>query len=413
MSNSCFTLPPGVHWTPVVEALERLQRAVGLIVDDETVPVTDAGGKFLAEPIRAQRSNPEVPNSAVDGYAFAHDSLDASKLHLSLLDGRASAGANWNGMVPRGFALRILTGAALPDGTNTVVLDEDSELTLDGVRLLGTVRKGANTRMVGEDLQAGRIIFAAGQNLRPQDVASLVAGGVAQVRVRSRLRVGILSSGDELVQSGTRAEPGQVYDANRPMLLSLSIKWGHDPVDLGSAKDDRAKIAELLTIGAEKCDAILTSGGASAGDEDHISALLAEDGQLDTWRIAVKPGRPLALGQWRGTPVFGLPGNPVAAFVCALIFARPALRVMAGGIWTTPDSFMVPAAFEKDKKPGRTEYLRAKLNSSGHAEAFRSEGSGLTSGLTWSSGLIELGEKAQSIRKGTPVRFIPYASFGI
>ena len=413
MSNSCFALPPGIHWTPVSEALERLREAVRPVVSDETIPIAEAGGRILAKPVRAERSNPSMPNSAVDGYAFAHKSLELAQSHLALLDGRASAGTVWNGTVPRGFALRILTGAALPGGADTIVLDEDTELGPTGVRLRNPVRKGANTRMAGEDLQTGKIIFDSGKNLRPQDVASLIAGGVSEVRVRVRLRVGVLSSGDELVQAGAPAEPGQVYDANRPMLLSLANGWGHEPLDLGQARDDRSKINERLSFGAVNCDAILTSGGASAGDEDHISALLASDGQLDTWRIAVKPGRPLALGLWRGTPVFGLPGNPVAAFVCALIFARPALRVMAGGGWTTPEAFTVPAAFRKNKKQGRTEYIRARLDSSGHAEVFRSEGSGLTSGLTWSSGLVELGEEAQTICPGNPIRFIPYASFGI
>ena len=207
--------------------------------------------------------------------------------------------------------------------------------------------------------------------------------------------------------------PGQVYDANKPMLLSLADKWGHIAVDLGHARDERENVGELLSCGAENCDAILTSGGASAGDEDHISALLTAEGQLNTWRIAVKPGRPLALGMWRETPVFGLPGNPVAAFVCTLIFARPALQVMAGAHWTKPEAFSVPAAFQKNKKRGRTEYIRARLNSAGQAEAFRSEGSGLTSGLTWSSGLVELDEEPRAIRHGDLVRFIPYSSFGI
>ncbi|MFT6912014.1 MAG: molybdopterin molybdotransferase, partial [Paracoccaceae bacterium] len=164
---------------------------------------------------------------------------------------------------------------------------------------------------------------------------------------------------------------------------------------------------------SEKVDVILTSGGASAGDEDHVSAILRAEGQLTAWRIALKPGRPLALAMWRGIPVFGLPGNPVAALVCALIFARPALSVLAGGAWLAPQSFVVPAAFTKSKKPGRREYLRARLNAQGHAEPFGSEGSGRISGLSWADGLIELEDGARTISQGDPVRFLPYSGFGI
>ena len=157
----------------------------------------------------------------------------------------------------------------------------------------------------------------------------------------------------------------------------------------------------------------MTTGGVSTGDEDHVSRLLSEEASLSRWRIAVKPGRPLALAVWRGRPVFGLPGNPVAAFVCSLIFVLPALRLLAGGGWSVPTGFLAPAAFEKDKKAGRREYVRARLNASGEVEVFRSEGSGLTAGLAWSDGLVELGDGPGRIRKGDPVRYLPYSGFGI
>ena len=177
--------------------------------------------------------------------------------------------------------------------------------------------------------------------------------------------------------------------------------------------DDRAALRDTLKIAARQVDVILTSGGASAGDEDHVSALLAEAGALSTWRIALKPGRPLALGFWDGVPIFGLPGNPVAALICTLIFARPALSLLAGGCWPAPQGFTIPAAFEKRKKPGRREYLRARLNVAGEAEVFASEGSGRISGLSWADGLVELEDGERRIRPGDPVRYIPYASFGL
>ena len=183
------------------------------------------------------------------------------------------------------------------------------------------------------------------------------------------------------------------------------------PVDLGHVPDDRGALSERLDLASESCDAILTSGGASAGDEDHVSAILGETGTRADWRIALKPGRPLALGLWQGTPVFGLPGNPVAALVCTMIFARPAFAVLGGEGWSRPQGFTVPAAFKKNKKPGRREYLRARINAEGAAEVFQSEGSGRISGLAWADGLVEIGDAAQTIRPGDFVRYIPYSSF--
>ena len=194
------------------------------------------------------------------------------------------------------------------------------------------------------------------------------------------------------------------------MLLSLIARFGHVPVDLGHVPDDRATLRARLD--SAEADAILTSGGASAGDEDHVSALLRESGALTAWRIALKPGRPLALGVWEGKPVFGLPGNPVAAFVCTLVFARPALRLLAGAEWQEPEGFEVPAAFAKNKKPGRREYLRARLRN-GRAEVFKSEGSGRISGLSWAEGLVELPDGAAEITPGVAVRYIPFGSFGL
>jgi molybdopterin molybdotransferase len=224
------------------------------------------------------------------------------------------------------------------------------------------------------------------------------------------LRVGILSTGDELRDPGSAIAEGQIFDANRPMLAALVRQWGHKAVDLGRAPDDRNILRGILDQGAATCDVILTSGGASAGDEDHMSALLAGTGSLALWRVAMKPGRPLAMGVWGGRPVLGLPGNPVAAMVCALVFAHPALAVMAGGKWPEPQGFTLPAAFAKTKKAGRREYLRARIKD-GRAEVFASEGSGRVSGLAWADGLVMLPDAAMTISPGDPVTYIPFDSF--
>jgi molybdopterin molybdotransferase len=196
------------------------------------------------------------------------------------------------------------------------------------------------------------------------------------------------------------------------MLLEVLRRWDMDALDLGHAADDPAAVAAALDRGTT-ADAILTSGGASAGDEDHVSALLRARGALGVWRIAVKPGRPRALGVWGGRPVFGLPGNPVAAFVCTLVFARPALLRLAGAPWTPPGGLMLPAGFAKSKNAGRREYLRARIGADGAVEVFRSEGSGRISGLAWASGLVELEDGPRSISPGDPVRYLPFSDFGL
>lgn len=411
LNNDCFALPPGVEWTPVDAALAHLRDKLSPVTGVETGPVADALGRVLAEDVVAVRSNPPGANSAVDGYGFANATLGPPPHVLPLVAGRAAAGAPFDGIVPGGQAIRILTGALLPDGVDTVVLEEDCSLGDAEVAFQGGVKPGANARQAGEDIAAAELALAAGRVLTPADVALLSAVGVAEVPLRAKLRVGVLSTGDELAAPGSTLDPGRTYDANRPMLLSVLSRWGYQPVDLGHVADDRDLLRARLD--QAQVDAILTSGGASAGEEDHVSALLGEAGTRSIWRIAVKPGRPLALGLWNGVPVFGLPGNPVAAFTCTLVFARPALAVLAGAVWSTPAGFMVPAAFSKRKKPGRREFLRAKLNETGCVDVFRSEGSGRVSGLSWADGVVELPDGGLEVQPGDPVRYVPFGSFGL
>lgn len=411
LQNDCFALPPGVNWTPVDQALAMLRDRLQPVVVRETVPLMQAAGRVLAAPLTARRSNPPLPNTAVDGFGFAASSVAGQEeIALPLVEGRAAAGLAYPGTVPAGYAIRVLTGAALPEGVDTVVLDEDCATGEGLVAFRGPIKPGQNTRRAGEDVKTGDQILRQGRMLTPADLALAAATGLADLPVFAPLRVGVLSTGDEVVPAGQPAAPGQIYDANRPMLLSLIARFGHVPVDLGHVRDDRDVLRARLD--SADADAILTSGGASAGDEDHVSALLRESGALTAWRIALKPGRPLALGLWQGRPVFGLPGNPVAAFVCTLVFARPALRLLAGADWSDPEGFLVPAGFAKRKKPGRREYLRARLRD-GRAEVFKSEGSGRISGLSWAEGLVELPDGAAEITPGVPVRFLPFGGFGI
>ncbi|MDI3338538.1 molybdopterin-binding protein [Defluviimonas aestuarii] len=414
LRDDCFAMPQGVEWVPVDDALERLRAALAPIAQTETLPVSQASGRVLAADCIARRSNPPRPNSAVDGYGFAHAATGTGVQRLPLVAGRAAAGQPFDGAVPQGQAIRILTGAILPEGVDTVVLEEDCATDGAMVAFDGPVKPRANTRKAGEDVTEGAVALTAGHRLRASDLALLSALGISTVEVFRPLRVGVLSTGDEIVGSpADQAEPHQIYDANRPMLLAMAAAWDTVPVDLGHVRDDPTLIAAALDRGAAEADVILISGGASAGDEDHVSALLQSRGHLTSWRIAMKPGRPLALALWSGVPVFGLPGNPVAAFVCAAIFARPAISLMSGAGWAEPLAMTLQAGFSKSKKAGRREYLRARIGADGRAEVFASEGSGRISGLSWATGLVELPDEALTIQPGDPVRFLPYQGFGL
>jgi len=411
LKNDCFALPPGVDWTPVDDALTQLKSALRCVVSTETISIEDARDRFLSRDVIASRASPPKANSAVDGYGFA-GSLARTQgvVRLSLHPERAAAGVPMQSMVPMGQAVRILTGAQLPDGVDTVVLQEDVATDHQEVVFHGPLKIGANTRDIGEDVQSNDVILTARQRMRPTDLSLAASVGVAQVECYRPLRIGVLSTGDEVCDVTQTAEPHQIYDANRPMLLSLISAWGFVPVDLGHVNDDRNQLREQLDSAQQNVDVLLTSGGASAGDEDHLSALLSETGSIEFWRIAVKPGRPLAMGMWGRMPIFGLPGNPVAAATCAMIFARPAFNVLAGGHWMSPQSYYVKASFEKRKKPGRREYLRARCNGE-HVEVFKSEGSGRISGLSWANGFVELPDQAITVKPGDFVKFIPFESF--
>lgn len=415
LNNGCFALPPGVNWMPVDEALDLLQSGIVCVVtqqDDQAVPF--ANGEVLAKDVVALRSNPPGANSAVDGYGVSHSFIAEGANVFPLLEERSAAGTPFLGKVPAGHAIRILTGALLPEGVDTIVMQEDVNIADGHVAFSGPIKERSNARKAGEDVAMGQTALQAGHVLRAPDLALLTGLGVANVPVLKKLRVGVLSTGDEIVAADGGVAPlSNTYDANRPMLLAMIEKWGHHGVDLGQVNDERGLLRGAFNAAAEQVDVVLTTGGASAGDEDHVSALLKDEGRLNAWRIALKPGRPLVLAQWKGVPVFGLPGNPVAAFVTALIFARPSLSLMAGAGWLQPQGFMVPAAFEKNKKAGRREYLRARINEVGQVEIFQSEGSGRISGLSWADGLVELSDDAQEISHGSLVRYIPYSSFGL
>jgi molybdopterin molybdotransferase len=403
---------------PAGEALSLLKERVRPVARSETVPLAAAHGRFLAETVVSPRDVPGFDNVAVDGFAFAHADLAADgPTRLRLLEGRAAAGHPHLGTLPRGCALRVLTGAPLPEGADTVLMQEDVELEKGILVLPAGVRRGSNWRKAGEDVRKGQTALERGLRLRPQDVGVAASLGRAALEVFRPLRVALLSTGDELREPGADLPPGATYDANRTVLCGLLWQLGCAVSDLGILPDRAEVVEKAIGEAAAAHDALVTSGGASRGDEDHVVRTVERLGSLHFWQIAVKPGRPLAFGQIGESVFIGLPGNPVAAVICFLRFARPVLTALAGGQWPEPRLFPVPADFVMKKKPGRREYLRARLipgpDGRPLARRIEREGSGILSSLAEAEGLVEIAEHTTRVERGDLVDFVPFSELGV
>lgn len=422
-TNDCFA--PSAALMRHGEALSLLKARLSPQVGTEAVPLYEAAGRMCAAEINSPFAVPRHTNAAVDGYAFAARDYDFDNGSTLPVTGRSAAGHPVLEAMPNGAAVRILTGGVMPDGFDTVAMQEDSELSerADGTAMVGLpagLKTGANVRKAGEDLAQGEKLFGAGDLLRPQDLAALASIGIGNVICFRRLRVAVVSSGDEIVKAGSRdLGLGEVYDANGPMLSALLRLTGAEVFDLGVWADDRKSVTQQLEAAAKSFDVILTSGGASQGEEDHMSAALGALGSRHFWRIAVKPGRPMMFGQIGDATMIGLPGNPVAVFVCFLVYVYPMLRRLSGARWPEPRRFQLPAAFAFDnRKVGRREYWRGKLLGNGldepmRVEKFARDGSGLISGLREADGLIEVAEEIPAVAEGDLVSFIPFSEFGI
>lgn len=418
--NDCFA--PTAELMAHEEAVGLLKSRIAPVAQREPVALKEAGGRVLAEAVIAPHNVPRHTNSAVDGYAFAYSAYDVSNGSEMPLAGRAAAGHPIEETVAPGHAVRILTGAVLPQGVDTVAMQEDVAVSEGDepqtVRLPPGLKQGSNVREAGEDLKAGTEILGVGHILRPQDLAALASIGKGSIDCFQRLKVGIVSSGDEILAAGEgELALGQVYDANSPMLDALVRLAGCEPIDLGIWPDRAEEVRSRLSEAARSLDVILTSGGASVSEEDHMSAALEALGSRHFWRIAVKPGRPMMFGQIGSTMMIGLPGNPVAVFVCFLIYVYPLLRRLSGANWPEPRPILLPAAFDLPKrKIGRREFWRASLVEGPQGvsvEKFARDGSGLISGLRAADGLIEVDEDTKAISRGDLVHFIPFTEFGI
>ncbi len=403
------------------EALAILRERVAPVVGVENVPLADTLNRILAETVTSPANVPASDNAAVDGYAYAHADYEAAggffPVSTRIAAGRPSP-------LPHlvGSAARIFTGAIMPAGADTVAMQEDCEPHRqrggDFVAIPPGLKRGANRRKAGEDLAEGATIAEPGTRLRPQEIAAIASIGRASISVYRRLRVALISTGDEIVRPGSPLKAGKVYDSNHFLLAALLKTVDCDMADAGVLPDDEAAVRQALGALAADHDALLTTGGASRGEEDHLVTSLDALGQRHLWQLAVKPGRPMSFGQIGDCPVVALPGNPVAAFVCFLLYVRPMLVRMGGGAWPEPQRFAVAADFSIERrKLGRREFLRGRLvrDAKGRlaVRKFPRDGSGLITSLREADGLIEIAEEIPSVKEGDMVAFLPFAELGI
>lgn len=410
LSDDCFAF--GGTLMTAAEALAQLDSRLEAITATETMPIGDATGRILAVDIVSGRSVPPHDNAAVDGYAVFFDDLSPQSDTRLPIAGRISAGHPLGFPAQHGNAYRIFTGAPMPMGTDTVLMQEDCRVDGDGVIIPPGIKQGANRRLAGEDIEAGTTILKAGRRLRPQDLGLAASIGQTRIEAHSRLRVALFSTGDEIRDIGDELPEGCIYDANRYSIAALLRGLGCIVDDLGILQDDAGSILSALQQAAKSHDLVMTSAGVSTGEEDHVRAAIETLGSIHFWRLAIRPGRPIALGQIGAVPFIGLPGNPVAAMVTFMRFARPALLRLAGCTEIEPVFFRVPAAFSYSKKPSRREWIRAVLvpgkNGAVCAEKFSRDGAGILSSMVAADGLVELAEELTRVEPGTMVDFLPF-----
>lgn len=388
---------------PVEEAIDHLLAKVSRTEQTEIRGLSDALGLYLTEPVISDLDVPPADNSAMDGYAVQLASISENQwLEVSARVPAGSVGEE----IRSGTAVRIFTGAPIPAGADTVVMQENCEAEENRVRIHELPELGANVRARGQDLKAGATVLQSGERLTAQSLALLASVGCAEVKVFKPLRVAIMSTGDELVEPGGRLAEGQIFNSNRFALEGLIRGLGMEVVDLGIVEDTPDATDRILRQAAERADLIVSTGGVSVGEEDHVKSAVERLGHLDLWKLAIKPGKPLAFGSVLGKPFFGLPGNPVSTFVTFVIVARPFLLAMQGAASSRSRGMPIPSGFSF-RGGSRREYLRVRVceNSEGdpYLEKFANQGSGVMTSVAWADGLAEV-EIGQQVEPGDKLR---------
>jgi molybdopterin molybdotransferase len=397
-------------------ALALVEKRCVCFTAAEKIALGTSLGRILAEDIVAPINVPASDNSAVDGYGFRHADLGIAREHGLRIVGVAAAGRAHGLNVGPGEAARIFTGAIPPSGVDAIAMQEESTRIGDRLRIDGDIPLHANIRRAGEDIARGTTVLAAGARLEAVQLGLLASLGLSDAPARRRLRVAVLSAGDELIDPGDAPGPGAIHDANRPVLLALLRRMDIDATDLGIMPDDPARIRATLEMAAAGHDAIVTSAGVSVGDEDHLRDTVESLGALDFWSVAIKPGKPFAFGHVAGVPFFGLPGNPVAMMITFLMLGRPGLLRLMGAAARPPLRFPVEAGFTLKRRPERREFLRCAVRHGPNgliASRFGHGGSGILSSMAGSDGLLEIAEAVTDIAPGDRLPFIPFSEFGL
>ena len=418
LSDDCFAF--GGPLMTVAEAEALMRSRIDPVPEMEVIPLSAAHGRVVAHDITSPISLPLFDNSAVDGYAVYHGALSQSGETRCKIGGRLQAGSRAESPVSPGDVIRIFTGAPMPEGTDTVFMQEDCCADGDTVILPAGLKSGANRRKQGEDVRQGSAILSAGIRLSARHIGLAAAVGLTHIKVRRRIRVALFSTGNELVEVGQPLRSASIYDANRPLLAEMARALGAEVTDLGILRDDEVELASALNAAAAGHDVVLTSGGVSAGEADYVKSAVERVGTLVFWRIAIKPGRPVALAVLRGTSpgkgaaFAGLPGNPVAAFVTFAKVVRPLILRLAGALPEETIAFPVRAAFAYRKKDGRREFVRVSLHrgDDGVLEAtkYRQDGAGVITSLTETDGVLELPEDLTELQAGMDAGFVSYGA---
>jgi len=418
LSDDCFAFSGPL--LPVADAERLIVERVVPVSGRETVTLREAAGRVLAEDIVATVNVPPFDNSAVDGYAVrAADLCSEREMRLTIVD-RVAAGHAAAHALKAGEAIRIFTGAPMPAGADTVFMQEDCRVEGGAVIVPPGLQRGANRRLAGEDMRAGAVALPAGCRLAVQHVALAAALGLAALGVHRRVRVALFSTGDEIVEPGSKLPRAALYDSNRYLLAGLFARFGVAVTDLGILADDPQKLAHAIGAAAADHDLVVTSGGVSTGEADHVRTAVESIGRIVFWRIAIKPGRPVAMGvipgssRGDGAAFIGLPGNPVAVFVTFVRLVRPLLLRLAGALPEPLIAMPARATFAYKKRKGRREYVRVALRraADGVIEAvkYEQDGAGVLTSLTQTDGLAELTEDVTNVEPGSTVGFLSYAS---
>jgi molybdopterin molybdotransferase len=399
----------------VPEARQRILDVIDPLSLSERIALRQALDRVLAEPVISSQDVPAHTNAAMDGYAVRGTDLPSEGEVALALIGEAYAGHPFAGRVSDGQCVRIMTGAPLPEGADTVLMQERAQRAGGQVQVGPGHRPGENVRQAGEDIARGSVVLEPGRRLTPADLGLIASLGIPEVLVRRRPRVAFVSTGDELRSVGQPLGPGEIYDSNRYTLHGMLQHLGAEIIDLGVVRDDIESLRRALSDGAKQADVVITSGGVSVGEADFVKQVLGELGRAEFWQIAMKPGRPLTFGRLSDALFFGLPGNPVAVMVTFYQFVQPALTYLAGGRAEPPRLIRATCQSRVRKKPGRTEFQRGVLEHEGNGELrvtlTGKQGSGILSSMSRANCFIVLPHEAGSVEPGDTVLVQPFDTF--